>query len=182
MVASMDALYAIGPKTAPGSSATKPAATNGGAAPAQGGAAAALLVTPTDVILKPGQALPLTVRAFDAMGKPAADAGAITWTVENLKGAVANGTFTPDAAAGAQALVGQLDDAADLAAAAANEDRVGIGQVLPRVGRAAEHGHEVRHAEPLGVGDDQLVILRVHFDGIHRAAGGDLRRFDRHGA
>jgi outer membrane protein assembly factor BamB len=101
-VASMDALYAIGPKTAPAGSTSPPAATNGGAAPAQG-TPATLLVTPTDVIIKPGQALSLTVRAFGAMGKPLADAGQVTWTVENLKGAVQHGTFTPDTAAGAQA-------------------------------------------------------------------------------
>ena len=70
----------------------------------QGTAPATALVTPTELILKPGQSVDLAVKLFDANGnrdqRPAADA---TWTVENLKGTVANGKFTADAAAGAQA-------------------------------------------------------------------------------
>lgn len=105
-VASMGALYAIGPKGAPRTASTNGAASGPAAAApvAQGsGAAASLLVTPTEIILKPGEAVALTVRAFDAQGRPSAAPGEFAWTTENLKGTVAGGKFTPDAAAVAQA-------------------------------------------------------------------------------
>lgn len=95
----MGATFAIGPKGAarPGASGV-----NGGT-PGGQGAAASLLVSPTELILKPGEAIALTVRAFDANGKPLANAGPATWTLEGLKGAIADGRFTPDPSAGAQA-------------------------------------------------------------------------------
>ena len=64
---------------------------------------AALLVTPTDLILKPGEAVALTMRAFDANGRSVTAPAQATWTVEGLKGTIENGRFTPDPAAGAQA-------------------------------------------------------------------------------
>ena len=100
-VTSMDAMYAIGPKaavTAKPAAAATPAAT----APAAG-TAATLQITPTELILKPGQTIALTVRAFDANGNPVTSAGAASWTLENLKGTVADGKFTADSAAAAQA-------------------------------------------------------------------------------
>jgi hypothetical protein len=100
-VASMDALYAIGPKTAP--AAAKPAPPASDAAAAAAGAATALVVAPTELIVKPGQAVALTVRAFDAKGNAVANPGAATWTLENLKGTVADGKFTADSAAAGQA-------------------------------------------------------------------------------
>jgi outer membrane protein assembly factor BamB len=100
-VTSMDAIYAIGPKAAPAGKPA-PAAAPAAAAPAAG-AAATLQVTPTELILKPGQTIALTARAFDANGNPVTSAGAATWTLENLKGTVADGKFTADSAAGAQA-------------------------------------------------------------------------------
>ena len=102
-VTSMDALYAIGPKGVPPAGAKPAPASAAKPAVPGGGAPAAILVTPTEVILKPGQAVDLTVRAFDANGNAVESPGAATWTVEGLKGTVANGKFTPDAAAGAQA-------------------------------------------------------------------------------
>jgi outer membrane protein assembly factor BamB len=104
-VTSMDALYAIGPKGTPTSAQPKPssapaaAATNGSQG---GGTPAALVVSPTELILKPGQSISLTVRAFDALGRPVENAGQATWTLEGLKGTVDNGKFTA-AAEGAQA-------------------------------------------------------------------------------
>ena len=102
---SMDALYAIGPKGTPTSAQPKPSsapaatATNG----AQGGGTpATLVVSPTELILKPGQSISLNVRAFDALGRPVDNAGQATWTLEGLKGTVDNGKFTA-AAEGAQA-------------------------------------------------------------------------------
>jgi outer membrane protein assembly factor BamB len=98
-VTSMDALYAIGPKGTPkpnGSAAAAPA-PSGGTAPAT------LLVTPTELIVKPGEAVALTVRAFDGNGRPVEAPGAAAWALENLKGTVEGGKFVPDKAAGAQA-------------------------------------------------------------------------------
>ena len=94
-VASMDALYAIGPKSAP--AASKAAAPAADAAPAAAaGPATVLTVAPTELILKPGQSVALTVRAFDAKGNAVANPGAATWALENLKGTVADGKFTAD--------------------------------------------------------------------------------------
>ncbi|MDQ3489307.1 MAG: PQQ-binding-like beta-propeller repeat protein, partial [Acidobacteriota bacterium] len=102
-VTSMDALYAIGPKGV-GKPAAAPAPAPAKPAPAAAaGPAAAALVTPTDVIVKPGESLALTVKLFDANGNPVAGGSDATWSLENLKGTVAGGKFVPDAAAGAQA-------------------------------------------------------------------------------
>ena len=94
-LASMDALYAIGPKGTPkkATSAAKPPATSGTNGPSVG-PAATLLVTPTELILKPGESVALTARAFDAQGHELPNPGQATWTLENLKGTVANGRFT----------------------------------------------------------------------------------------
>jgi outer membrane protein assembly factor BamB len=98
-VTSMDALYAIGPKGAPKTTPTssnsgdpaKPAATNGGA---QAGPPATVLVTPTELILKPGESIDLTVRAFDAQGRAIASPGQAAWALDGLKGTIENGRFT----------------------------------------------------------------------------------------
>jgi outer membrane protein assembly factor BamB len=97
-LASMDALYAIGPKGTPkkATNAAKPLATSGTNG-AGVGAAATMLVTPTELILKPGESIALTARAFDAQGHELPDSGQATWTLENLKGTVASGRFTADA-------------------------------------------------------------------------------------
>ena len=99
-VTSMDALYAIGPKTAPKTTAPAPKPAG---APAGSGAPATLLVTPTELVIKPGESVPLEVRAFDANGGPLQNPGQAAWAVEGLKGTVENGRFTADKAAGAQA-------------------------------------------------------------------------------
>ena len=98
-VTSMDALYAIGAKTAPAKPAPAAAAAPAGAA----GPATIVQVTPTELILKPGENIALTVRAFDAQGNSVATPGAATWTLENLKGTVADGKFTADKATAGQA-------------------------------------------------------------------------------
>ena len=61
-VTSMDALYAIGPKAAPAAAAA-PAPAAAGAAGGRRRRPPSLLVTPTELILKPGEAVALTVRA-----------------------------------------------------------------------------------------------------------------------
>jgi outer membrane protein assembly factor BamB len=101
-IASMDALYAIGPKALKAAPAA-PATT--AAPPAAAGPATIALVYPSDVTLTPGKAQKFTVNLFDANGNPApTPAGTtIAWALEGLKGTTApDGTFTPDAAAGGQ--------------------------------------------------------------------------------
>jgi outer membrane protein assembly factor BamB len=102
-VTSMDALYAIGPKTAPAASGKPAPAPGPAAAPAGTGPATIIQVTPTELLLKPGETIALTVRAFDAKGNAVAGPGAATWALENLKGTVADGKFTADKAAAGQA-------------------------------------------------------------------------------
>ena len=99
-VVTMERMFAIGPKGTP----------KGGIVPGVPGSAArpwpfaSMLVTPTEVIAKPGAPLTLTIRAFGANGQPVVTPGGAAWTLENLKGTISNGgTFTPDPAAGAQA-------------------------------------------------------------------------------
>jgi outer membrane protein assembly factor BamB len=104
-VTSMDALYAIGPKAAGGGTSPGPAtqATGStGSAGAQAGPIATILVTPTELIVKPGEAVNLSVRAFDAQGRAVASPGSIAWGLEGLKGTLENGRFTPEPG-GAQA-------------------------------------------------------------------------------
>ncbi len=102
-ITSMDALYAIGPKGVPAAARPSgPTAAADTVAP-QGSTPATALVTPTELILKPGQSVDLTVKLFDANGNRISGPANATWTVENLKGTVANGKFTADAAAGPQA-------------------------------------------------------------------------------
>jgi len=96
----MDAMFAIGPKT---TTAARPAPASAPAPAASAGAAAAILVTPTELILKPGESVNLAIRAFDANGNPVATAPQATWALDGLKGTIENGTFTADASAGAQA-------------------------------------------------------------------------------
>jgi outer membrane protein assembly factor BamB len=101
-VTTMAATYAIGPKTAPKAGATKPvpAAANG---PAAAGTPATLLVTPTELLLKPGETIALAVRAFDANANPVPAPAGANWTLENLKGTLQDGKFTADKATAAQA-------------------------------------------------------------------------------
>jgi outer membrane protein assembly factor BamB len=87
---SSDAVYAIGPKAAK--------AVTGFAvdAPAEkgDGAPAYLQVTPTELILKPGQTVKLHARLFDARGRFLREEPAATWALQGLKGTVADGAFT----------------------------------------------------------------------------------------
>ena len=97
---SSDALYAIGPKGAAKATNTpaKPAPPTAGSGPA-----ATAQITPTELILKPGESVALELRLFDAKGNRIQGPANATWTLENLKGTVTGGKFTAEAAAGAQA-------------------------------------------------------------------------------
>jgi outer membrane protein assembly factor BamB len=118
---SSEALYAIGPKGTPAAKPAPPATPAPGPASASAPTASAptaLLVTPTELILKPGQSIVLGARGVDANGRLQGGAAPqATWTLENLKGTIQNGTFTADPKSGAQAglvkaAVGSLSGAA----------------------------------------------------------------------
>jgi outer membrane protein assembly factor BamB len=98
-VTTMQATYAIGAKGSPTAASR---AVESAPTPAKG-TPATLLVTPTELLLKPGESVALTVRAFDGNGQPVQAPADAAWTVENLKGTVEGGTFTADKAAVAQA-------------------------------------------------------------------------------
>ena len=115
-VTSMDGLYAIGPKAAEKTGAAAGGTIGGTVKPPGAAPVSAMIVTPTELSIKPGETVALVVKAFDADGNRAAS-GEATWTLDGLKGTVSGGKFTPDAAAGAQAgtvkaTVGQLSGAA----------------------------------------------------------------------
>jgi len=93
-------VYAIGPKAA---KATTGLAVDEPVVPGEG-APATVLVSPTELVLKPGQAVKLRVRLYDAKGRYLRDETSATWSLTGLKGAVApDGTFTPDPATPEQA-------------------------------------------------------------------------------
>jgi outer membrane protein assembly factor BamB len=88
---SSDAIYAIGPR--------QPNAVSGFAvdvAPeiGQAGAPAHLQVTPTELVLEPGQTVKLRARLFDDKGRFLGEDTGAAWTVEGIEGTVASGTFT----------------------------------------------------------------------------------------
>jgi outer membrane protein assembly factor BamB len=87
---SSDAVYAIGPKTA--KSVTGFAVD----APAEkgDGTPAFLQVSPTELVLKPGQTIKLHARLFDAKGRFLREDSAAMWSLQGLKGTVAEGSFT----------------------------------------------------------------------------------------
>ena len=101
-LATMDALYAIGPKGAPKAAAKAAPA----AKPADNGTAgepATAQLVPYEVLVKPGDAVRYRVRLFDARGHFVREEPAATFTLDGLKGAFAGTTFTPAADAGWQA-------------------------------------------------------------------------------
>jgi outer membrane protein assembly factor BamB len=88
---SSDAVYAIGSKTAKAVTGTAVDA------PAEKGEGAAtfLQVSPTELVLKPGQTVKLRARSFDAKGRFLREETAATWSLQGLKGTVAaDGSFT----------------------------------------------------------------------------------------
>jgi len=87
---SSDAVYAIGPK--------QPKAVSGYAVdePVQTGQGepAHLQVMPTELVLEPGQDVKMRARLFDDKGRFLREEPNVTWTLDGLKGSVANGAFT----------------------------------------------------------------------------------------
>jgi outer membrane protein assembly factor BamB len=87
---SSDALYAIGPKTT-NAPPWKPVTQ--AMEPGQG-AVAWVQVTPTEMVLKPGDTVQLRTRTFDALGRFLREEKP-TWSLENIKGTVsADGKLT----------------------------------------------------------------------------------------
>ena len=87
---SSDAVYAIGsrqPRPVSGFAVDEPAQVGQGAA-------AHLQVSPTELVLEPGQTVKLRARLFDDRGRFLREEPAGAWTLEGLKGTVANGAFT----------------------------------------------------------------------------------------
>ena len=96
-VVSSGATYAIGERRPqPDTAASSPAAAPG-AAPAH------LVVSPTEEIAAPGAEIPLTARAFDALGHPVETPAGLGWSVNGIEAAVEDGVLriADDAPAGA---------------------------------------------------------------------------------
>ena len=51
-------------------------------------------VSPTELVLKPGQTVKLHAKLFDAKGRFLREEPAATWSLQGLKGTVADGSFT----------------------------------------------------------------------------------------
>ena len=87
---SSDAVYAIGSRQA------RPVTGFAVDEPAQAGqgAPAHLQVSPTELVLEPGQTVKLRARLFDDKGRFLREETSATWSLEGVKGAVANGAFT----------------------------------------------------------------------------------------
>ena len=87
--ATTDAIYAIGPKqrkTLTGFAVNVPAVVGEGAP-------AYVQVSPTELVVAPGQAVKLTAKTFDDRGRFLREEKA-TWSLDGLKGTVADGAFT----------------------------------------------------------------------------------------
>jgi outer membrane protein assembly factor BamB len=82
--------YAIGPKAAKAATGIAVAA----AAEAGEGDAAHVQVSPTELVLKPGQTVKLRARLFDAKGRFLREEPSATWALQGLKGTIAGGSFT----------------------------------------------------------------------------------------
>ena len=86
---SSDAVYAFGPKqrkTLTGWAVNEPAVTGDGAP-------ASVQVSPTELVLTPGQTVKLSARVFDGRGRFLREEKA-AWSLDALKGTVTDGSFT----------------------------------------------------------------------------------------
>lgn len=99
-LASMDALYAIGPRGAPKAAAPEPPRPPD-TGPAGEPAVAQLL--PYEVLVEPGEAVRYRLRLFDDKGRFVREEAPESLALEGLKGAFAGPVFTPAADAGLQA-------------------------------------------------------------------------------
>ena len=97
-VASMNGLYAIGPKAAPKATPAQPAPASGSA-----GEPTSIQVRPYEVLLRPGEAASFRARLYDAQGRFVREEAGATWSLERLRGEVNAGRFTAAAEGAPQA-------------------------------------------------------------------------------
>ena len=90
-VVSDSALYCIG-KKARGNSSQAVAAAEGSNVSSQ--AATYVQVVPTELLLKPGDKVSFRARLFDAQGNFIREESSAQWSLDQLKGEIANGQFT----------------------------------------------------------------------------------------
>jgi len=114
--ATESALYCIGKKASKTSSHTTASAVG---TQVSSNPATFVQVSPTELILKPGDKVNFRVRLFDAQGNFIREEPAATWSLDQLKGTVENGHFTagnePVAQAGlVKATVGTLSGTASV--------------------------------------------------------------------
>jgi outer membrane protein assembly factor BamB len=132
------ALYCIGKKSAQASQGAPSAAAE--RAPT-GATVAHVQVSPTELILKPGESATFRVRLFDDRGRFIREEQAAAWSLEGLRGDVAKGKFTASSDGVAQAglvkaAVGQLTGAARVRVIPPlpwneNFDSLAVGAVVP---------------------------------------------------
>ena len=95
-------LYAIGQKS--NATAARPAAAPVEGLPNPNRAATWVQVAPTELVIKPGERANFRVRLFDERGKfIREEKTAVAWSLDNLKGTVANGQLAAATDGGAQA-------------------------------------------------------------------------------
>jgi len=83
-------LYCIGKKTK--GAAEQPAPVEGSLNPNR--AATSIQVSPTELILKPGEKVNFRVRSFDEQGRFIREESTATWSLDQLKGTIANGQLS----------------------------------------------------------------------------------------
>ena len=89
--ASSSALYCIGKKH---NSSSQHATASAVGTPVSSASATWVQVVPTELILKPGQKVNFRARLFDAQGNFIREEPAAEWSLDQLKGTIANGSFT----------------------------------------------------------------------------------------
>jgi outer membrane protein assembly factor BamB len=130
------AIYCIGKKSAAA------AVTQTGTEHAPAGAVVAhVQVSPTELMLKPGESVTFRVRLFDDRGRLIREEQNAVWTLEQLRGDVAKGRFTASADAVAQAgqvkaTVGEVSGAARVRVIPPlpwneNFDSLAVGNAIP---------------------------------------------------
>jgi len=87
---SSDTLYAIGPKKTP----SRPWQPVVPVLEAGQGEPTWVQVTPTEMVLKPGETVQLHARLYDKQGRFLREDKAAVWSLDHLKGTVADGQFT----------------------------------------------------------------------------------------
>jgi len=92
------ALYCIGKKTNP-----QPLPVEKQAPPPANAPVAHVQVVPTDLVLKPGESIRLRARLFDEKGNFLREEPQPSWSLEQLRGVIQNGTFTVSSDLTAQA-------------------------------------------------------------------------------